>query len=111
MCLLLAGVFAWFFRGLLRWQPLDVGQELLFSALAFSVFVATPVFVLRRSKIGECLAGFTGALFVLYAIAALLVGWEYLGGALGTIATALVTGGSGALGIYLASKIDRPPAA
>jgi hypothetical protein len=67
-----------------------------------ALLVSTSLAVFRRGLLGLWLAGISGFLLGLYAVAVVLLGWEDFGGARGAIPLALVTGLTGALGLVIA---------
>ena len=88
--------------GLLAVACLWFGVDQSFLVVACVFFTLTALSVIRNWRIGSWLAGISGAILVLYALAVVLMGWEDVGGAQGAIPLALGTGLVGGLGLVVA---------
>jgi hypothetical protein len=88
--------------GLLAVVCLFFAVDQSFLAVACAFFALTSLSVIRNWRIGSWLAGISGAVLVLYALAVVLMGWEDVGGARGAIPLALGTGLVGGLGLVVA---------
>jgi hypothetical protein len=101
VCGALALVCLWFTVDELQnwWHPSLTYTEVLAGAAV--LFTVTALAVARKWRAGSWLAGFTGAVLVLYGIAVVVMGWEDVGGARSAIPLALGTGAVGFLGLAI----------
>jgi hypothetical protein len=83
-----------------KWQRIALSQ-VIFLAVACALFTSTSLSVIRGWRVGSWMAGISGAVLVLYALAVVLMGWEDVGGPRGAIPLALGTGLVGALGVII----------